>query len=80
MRHLSRVEKKAIVFVSHFLDEVIALTDRVTILRDGQAVVDAQTCDLDESRIAEAIVGRQIVALEQATPRPVDAAAPGCWN
>jgi ribose transport system ATP-binding protein len=76
VRHLSRVEKKAIVFVSHFLDEVIALTDRVTILRDGQAVVDAQTRDLDESRIAEAIVGRQIVALEQATPRPVDAAAP----
>jgi ribose transport system ATP-binding protein len=48
----------------------------VTILRDGQAVVDAKTCDLDESRIAEAIVGRQIVALERATPRPVDAAAP----
>ncbi|MFM0139357.1 sugar ABC transporter ATP-binding protein [Caballeronia grimmiae] len=76
VRHLSGVENKAIVFVSHFLDEVVALTDRVTILRDGQAVVDAQTCDLDESRIAEAIVGRQIVALERATPRPVDAAAP----
>jgi ribose transport system ATP-binding protein len=76
VRHLSSVENKAIVFVSHFLDEVIALTDRVTILRDGQAVVDAKTCDLDESRIAEAIVGRQIVALERATPRPVDAAAP----
>ena len=75
VRHLSRVENKAILFVSHFLDEVVALTDRVTILRDGQAVVDAQTSDLDESRIAEAIVGRQIVALERAPTQQVDAHA-----
>ena len=75
VRHLSSVENKAIVFVSHFLDEVVALTDRVTILRDGQAVLDAETRDLDESRIAEAIVGRQIVALERATPQPVDESA-----
>lgn len=76
VRHLASVENKAIVFVSHFLDEVVALTDRVTILRDGQAVVDAETRDLDESRIAEAIVGRQIVALERATLKGVDAGAP----
>jgi ribose transport system ATP-binding protein len=76
VRHLASVEKKAIVFVSHFLDEVVALTDRVTILRDGQAVVDAETRDLDESRLAEAIVGRQIVALERATLKGVDAGAP----
>lgn len=76
VRHLSRVENKAILFVSHFLDEVMALTDRVTILRDGQAVVDAETSELDESRLAEAIVGRQIVALERAAPQKVDAAAP----
>ena len=66
VRRLSRVEGKAILFVSHFLDEVMALTDCVTILRDGRAVMRAQTSDLDEARIAEAIVGRQIVALERA--------------
>ncbi|MFM0348810.1 sugar ABC transporter ATP-binding protein [Paraburkholderia sp. RL17-347-BIC-D] len=76
VRHLSRVEDKAILFVSHFLDEVMALTDRVTILRDGQAVVDAETSELDESRLAEAIVGRQIVALERAATQPVDLSAP----
>ena len=76
VRHLSRVEKKAILFVSHFLDEVMALTDCVTILRDGQAVVDAQTSELDESRIAEAIVGRQIVALERAPTQEIRPEAP----
>ena len=76
VRHLSRVENKAILFVSHFLDEVVALTDCVTILRDGQAVVHAQTSDLDEARIAEAIVGRQIAALEHAAPQPIRPDAP----
>ena len=70
VRHLSHKEDKAILFVSHFLDEVVALTDCVTILRDGEVVMRAQTCDLDEARIAEAIVGRQIVALERSPQKP----------
>ncbi len=65
VRRLSKGEKKAILFVSHFLDEVMALTDQVTVLRDGVAVLRANTSDLDENRIAEAIVGKQIVALER---------------
>ena len=69
VRRLSRVENKAILFVSHFLDEVMALTDCMTILRDGQAVMRAQTCDMDETRIAEAIIGRQLVALECTPPK-----------
>ena len=69
VRRLSRVEGKAILFVSHFLDEVVALTDCVTILRDGQAVMRAQTRDLDEARLAEAIVGKQIVAMVNTAPK-----------
>jgi ribose transport system ATP-binding protein len=76
VRHLSRAEGRAILFVSHFLDEVIALTDCVTVLRDGVAVMHAQTHDLDESRIAEAIAGREIVALERAVPPARAADAP----
>lgn len=69
VRKLSKGENKAILFVSHFLDEVMALTDQVTVLRDGQAVLRANTCDLDENQLAEAIVGKQIVALERAAGR-----------
>lgn len=67
VRRLSKVEGKAILFVSHFLDEVMALTDQVTVLRDGQAVLRASTADVDEDKIAEAIVGKQIAALEKAS-------------
>ncbi|CAN7742582.1 sugar ABC transporter ATP-binding protein [Rhizobium leguminosarum] len=64
VRRLTQGENKAILFVSHFLDEIIALTDEVTVLRDGQAVLRAETKDLDESKIAEAIVGRRLAAME----------------
>ncbi|MFN8682396.1 sugar ABC transporter ATP-binding protein [Paracoccus sp. P2] len=67
VRRLSKGEGKAILFVSHFLDEVMALTDQVTVLRDGQTVMRANTSDVDEDKIAEAIVGKQITALEKAS-------------
>ena len=69
VRKLSRQENKAILFVSHFLDEIIALTDEVTVLRDGVVVMRAETKDLDEGRIAEAIVGKEIAALERSASR-----------
>ena len=67
VRKLSKIENKAILFVSHFLDEITALTDEVTVLRDGRAVFRAETKGLDEGQIAEAIVGKEIVSLEKAT-------------
>lgn len=71
VRRLSRGEGKAILFVSHFLDEVLALTDEVTILRDGEAVLRAETSDLDETSLAEAIVGKKISKMERdAASRP----------
>jgi ribose transport system ATP-binding protein len=53
-----------VVFVSHFLDEVVALTDEVTVLRDGRHALSAQTRDIDEHAIAEAIVGKAVATLE----------------
>lgn len=64
-KRLAYQEGKAVLYVSHFLDEIIDLTDTVTVLRDGTAVLRAQTKDLDESKIAEAIVGREIAAMER---------------
>ena len=68
VRRLTRQEGKAIVFVSHFLDEVAALTDEVTVLRDGTAVMTARTADVDEAAIAAAIVGRAVTKLTHMAP------------
>jgi ribose transport system ATP-binding protein len=55
---------KGIIFVSHFLDEVVALTDEVTVLRDGREAMRAKTRDVDEQTIAEAIVGKTVATLD----------------
>jgi ribose transport system ATP-binding protein len=66
VKRLSKQDNKAVVFVSHFLDEVMALTDQVTVLRDGLVAMTAETRSLNESLIAEAIVGKQVAAIENA--------------
>ena len=63
VKRLAKADGKAIVFVSHFIDEVLALTDEVTVLRDGRVALHAQTADLDAAGLAAAIAGREIETL-----------------
>jgi ribose transport system ATP-binding protein len=53
----------SILFVSHDLDEVRAITDRVTVLRDGALVGTVVTRDTGEKEFVEMIIGRQLAAL-----------------
>ena len=76
VRRLSRAEGRAILFVSHFLDEVVALTDQVTVLRDGVAAMRAETRDVDEGRIAQAIAGRAVSATRRLVTGRTAAEAP----
>ncbi len=50
----------AIVYTSHRLDEVLALADRVTVLRDGRHVVTAPIEKLSRGAIIAAMVGREM--------------------
>ena len=52
-----------IVFVSHKLDEVMALSDRVTVLRDGQWIATHPAKVLDGDAIAQLMVGRELKSL-----------------
>ena len=49
-----------VVYVSHKLAEVMALADRVTVLRDGERVACEQAADLDEERLIALMVGRAL--------------------
>lgn len=49
----------AIIFITHRLDEVINVTDGVTILRDGQFVTACDTKDTNAVRLAEMMIGRE---------------------
>ncbi|NGO62134.1 sugar ABC transporter ATP-binding protein [Rhizobium daejeonense] len=58
------------VFVSHKLDEVMELTDRVTVLRDGQWIKTAPTALLDGESIAQLMVGRELSSLYPSKEEP----------
>jgi simple sugar transport system ATP-binding protein/ribose transport system ATP-binding protein len=49
-----------IVYVSHFLDEVLALADTVTVLRDGRLVRTAPSSSETPDRLVSAMLGRRL--------------------
>ncbi len=49
-----------VVFVSHFLDEVLAISDVLTVMRDGRAVRTGPTSEESHDRIIEAMIGRKL--------------------
>jgi ribose transport system ATP-binding protein len=53
----------SILFVSHDLDEVREITDRVTVLRDGAVVGTVVTPETSEAAFVEMIIGRRLAAL-----------------
>ncbi|WP_076069610.1 sugar ABC transporter ATP-binding protein [Sphingomonas montana] len=75
VRMLAHAEQRAILFISHFLDEIVSLTDEVTVLRDGRVALNAETATLDEAAIAAAIAGRSVTALSRTADRWIGAPA-----
>jgi rhamnose transport system ATP-binding protein len=55
-----RERNAAILFITHRLDEVFALTQRMTIMRDGVKVLDAMTADMSIESIVSKMVGRDL--------------------
>jgi monosaccharide-transporting ATPase len=64
----------AILFVTHFLDQVYALADRITVLRNGALVGEYRARDLDASALIAAMVGRELAARREAGSGPPAAA------
>ncbi len=65
-----RDQGKAIIYITHRLDEVFELSDRVQVLRDGDVALIADTDAVDRGQLVAAMVGRYDIV----TGRPEDAA------
>jgi ribose transport system ATP-binding protein len=59
-RTLERLKQQSVgmIFVTHRLDEVFRIADRVTVMRDGRRVLTTATREADRGMLVEAIVGR----------------------
>lgn len=58
-----RDEGRALLFISHRFDEVFALCDTITVMRDGSYVSTTATTDTSSDRIVAEMVGREITEL-----------------
>jgi len=69
-RLIGRLKQKgvAILYVSHKMDEIFALSDRITVLRDGAHIATAPTSETDLARVIAMMVGRE---LDSSADRPV---------
>jgi ribose transport system ATP-binding protein len=61
----------SIVFVSHRIEEIFAVADRVTILRDGKRVMTSAISEVTPEQVIEYIVGRQMESGFEWQPREV---------
>lgn len=60
LRRLVR-EKKSIVFITHKLNEVMAVSDRITVLRDGKFVNTVNASQTNSQELACMMVGREVL-------------------
>ncbi len=59
----------SIIYISHFLEEVREISDRVTVLRDGKSVGGGATASLKDAEIIRLMVGRSVDELYPRSPR-----------
>ena len=62
-----REQGVAILYISHFLEEIARLSQRVVVLRDGRVVADRPTAETDRATLEALMVGRE---LARGYPRP----------
>jgi monosaccharide-transporting ATPase len=65
----------AVLFVSHFLDQVYEISDRITVLRNGQLVGEHLVKDLPREKLVTKMIGRELddlAAISRATDRVID--------
>ena len=67
-----------VIIITHKLDEVLAVADRITVLRRGRVVSSLLPGETDRRSLARMMVGRDLAAfVERPTDEPLEAVAPG---
>jgi len=72
-----RAEGMAIVFVTHFLDQVYAVSDRITVLRNGRLVGEFAAGELPRIQLVSHMLGRPVSEVQAARPPPPPQVATG---
>jgi rhamnose transport system ATP-binding protein len=68
-----KAANKAVIFVSHRLDEVFAISDYITVMRDGATVSEASVGDTNLQKVIKDMVGRELTELFPKTENKIGA-------
>ena len=58
-----RASGVGVIYISHRLEEIFALADRVTVLRDGESVGTSQVTEMNEASLIQLMVGREVSSI-----------------
>ena len=80
-----KAQGKTIIIITHKLEEVLAISDEVTVMRDGKVVGNVQTSETNAQQLARMIVGRDVLLrVEKTDAKPsasvlevIDLSVPG---
>ena len=75
MLRVLKGEDKTILFITHKLREIMALTDRVSVMRRGEMVATYETKETSPPELADAMVGRKVILKVDKTPAKPGAVA-----
>jgi monosaccharide-transporting ATPase len=64
----------AVLFVTHFLDQVYEIADRITVLRNGRLIGEYRTRDLPQVDLVATMIGKDLAVLEELETQPKDSA------
>lgn len=68
-----REDGKSIIIITHKLNEVMEISDRVAVLRKGEHIATVETNDTNEKQLTEMMVGKKVdLNIERATPHDVE--------
>jgi len=73
INHL-REDGKTILFISHKLKEIMQISDRITVMRDGKIVDTVEKRDTNEVKLARMMVGRDVFLKPAPAPKKVNGA------
>jgi simple sugar transport system ATP-binding protein len=70
-----KAEGKTVVIITHKLEEVLAISDEVTVMRDGRVVGNVETANTNKNELAKMIVGREVLLRVEKEDSKADGAA-----
>lgn len=63
--HRLKAQGKTIIFISHFLEDVLEVTDRITVLKNSRKVATLPTSQADKHTLVELMIGSEAKILQQ---------------